>query len=196
MATMTANLPELATPWLSAPRATLRMVMLIGAPGVGKSTVAEALSRQCPLQNVVLDGDALAQTMPGGMDRKRLDLVERNLLHCAEGYRIWGAQYCFSTWVVAHQQRLDMLGKRMRAKGIHLRVIALDAPVGVLVDRIMARPQPRFSPTDENLDYLASLGKRIRGLHHCEIVDTTGKHFSSVANDIATRLKEKAFWSC
>jgi hypothetical protein len=44
---------------------------------------------------VVLDGDSLAHTWPGGMDRKRLDLIERNLLHCAEGYRIWGAQYCF-----------------------------------------------------------------------------------------------------
>lgn len=196
MATITAILPEHDTPWLSAPRATLRMVMLIGPPGVGKTTVAEALSRQCPLQNVVLDGDALGQTMPGGLDRKRLDLVERNLLHCAEGYRMWGAQYCFSTWVVAHQQRLDMLGKRMRAKGIHLRVFALDAPVGVLVDRIMARPQPRFAPTDENIDYLGSLSKRIRGLHHCEIVDASGKHFSSVVNEIAVRLKDKSFWDC
>jgi hypothetical protein len=71
----------------------------------------------------------------------------------------------------------------------------LDAPTHVLVDRIMARPQPRFAPTDANIDYLSSLGKRIRSLHHCEIVDTTGKHFSSVANDIATRLKEKSFWS-
>jgi predicted kinase len=195
MAIMTANLPELDTPWLSAPKATLRMVMLIGPPGVGKTTVAESLSRQCPLQNVVLDGDSLAHTWPGGMDRKRLDLIERNLLHCAEGYRIWGAQYCFCSWVVAHQQRLDMLGRRMRAKGIHLRVIALDAPVGILVDRMMARPQPRFAPTDENIDYLSSLSKRIRNLHHCELVDTTGKHFSSVANDIAERIKEKSFWT-
>ena len=195
MAIMTAELPELETPWLSAPKATLRMVMLIGAPGVGKSTVAEALARQCPLQNVVLDGDSLAQTWPGGIDRKRLDLVERNLIACAEGYRIWGAQYCFATWVVAHQQRLDMLGKRMRAKGIHLRVVALDAPASVLVDRMMARPQTRFSPTDENIDYLSSLSKRIRSLHHCELVDTTGKHFSSVANDIAARVKEKSFWA-
>lgn len=195
MATMTANLPELETPWLSAPRATLRMVMLIGAPGVGKSTVAEALARQCPLQNVVLEGDALAQTWPGGMDRKRLDLVERNLIACAEGYRIWGAQYCFATWIVAHQQRLDMLGKRMRAKGIHLRVIALDAPVPVLADRIMNRPQPRFSTTEDNLVYLESLRKRIRSLHHCELIDTTGKHFTSVASDIAARVKEKSFWA-
>lgn len=194
---MSVNLEveRMESQWLQAPKAVLRMVLLIGPPGVGKSTVATYLARQCPYQNVVLDGDSLAMTHPGGTDRKRLDLIERNMLHCAEGYRLWGAHYSFCSWIVAHQHRLDMLEKRMRAKGIHLRVIALDAPVNVLVDRMMARPQARFSPTENNREYLSGIRKRIRNLSHCEIIDTTGKHFTSVAQDAAALIKKPSFWA-
>lgn len=188
------ELETLDAHWLPAPKAVLRMVMLVGPPGVGKTTVASYLARQCPFQNVMLDGDDLAMTNPGGTDRKRLDLIERNILHCAEGYRLWGAQYCFCSWIVAHQHRLDMLEKRMRAKGIHLRTIALDAPVNVLVDRMASRPHARFAPTESNLDYLNGLRKRIRGLAHCEILDTTGRHFTTVAADAAALIKTPSFW--
>lgn len=193
---MKANfeLETVETQWLPAPKAIMRMVLLIGPPGVGKSTVASYLSRQCPFQNVMLDGDDLAMTNPGGTDRKRLDLIERNIVHCAEGYRLWGAEYCFCSWIVAHQHRLDVLEKRLRAKGIHLRSIALDAPVNMLVDRMMHRPQPRFAPTESNLDYLNGLRKRIRGLARCEILDTTGRHFTAVAQDAAGRIKRPDFW--
>lgn len=180
--------------WLPAPKAIMRMVLLIGPPGVGKTTVANYLSRQCPFQNVVLDGDDLAMTNPGGTDRKRLDLIERNILHCAEGYRLWGAQYCFVSWIVAHQHRLDMMEKRFRAKGIHMRAVALDAPVNVLVDRMATRPQARFAPTENNLDYLNGLRKRIRGMSRCEVLDTTGRHFTAVAQDASTLLKNPEFW--
>lgn len=181
-------------PWLKAPKATLRMVLLIGPPGAGKSTVAGALARQCPYQNVTLDGDDLARTFPGGVNRKRLDLIERNIIHCAEGYRQWGAQYCFCSWIVAHQHRLDFLEKRLRTGNIHLRVIALDASLGVLVDRMMTRTPSRFAPTEDNLEYLSGLRNRIRNLSHCEVLDTTGRHFVDVANEVAGRLKQPDFW--
>jgi predicted kinase len=181
--------------WQPAPKSILRMVLLIGPPGVGKTTVAANLSRQCPHQNAFLDGDDLAMTFPGGTDRKRLDLIERNIVHCADGYREWGAQYCFCSWIVAHQHRLDMLEKKMRARKVHLRFIALDAPVDVLVDRMMNRSDTRFSPTGENLAYLSGLRKRIRNLEHCEVLDTTGRHFTDVSNEAAGLIKAPNFWT-
>ena len=170
------------------------MVLLIGPPGVGKTTVATHLARQCPHQNAMLDGDQLALTFPGGTDRKRLDLIERNIVQCAEGYRQWGAQYCFCSWIVAHQHRLDTLEKRMRKQRTHIRFIALDAPVDVLVDRMMNRSDTRFAPTGENMAYLNGLRKRIRSLSHCEVLDTTGRHFTDVANEAAGLIKAPDFW--
>lgn len=180
--------------WLTAPKGVLRMVLLNGPPGVAKTTVSNQPARQCPYQNAVLDGDDLVMTYPGGIDRKRLDLIERNIVHCAEGYRQWGAQYCFCSWIVAQQHRLDMLEKKLRAQKVHVRFMALDAPIDVLVDRMMNRSDTRFAATGDNSAYLSGLRKRIRHLGHCQILDTTGRHFTDVANAAARYIREPDFW--
>ncbi len=185
---------EVRTEWTRPKTGTARMLLVMGPPGVGKTSLIDSLARACPRQNARVDSDHLGCTRPGGTQRSRLDLVENNLFHCANNYREWGAEYIFCTWITAHQHRLDGLITRLRVANVETRAITLDAPCDELVSRMHARPDTRFEADRAGLDHLRSLAGRMHRLASCKHIDTFGRSQHEVFKHVRGLVSAPEYW--
>lgn len=167
----------------------MRVVMLTGPLGVGKSSAIEGLSRVYQgVKNAQLDADYVAMTRPGGIDRGRLDMVEANIMACARNFRDWGAEILFTCWLFESQRRLNRFTYRMRTEGMPVCTVALTGSLEVLCERIAHRERP-FVFSDANKHWLEVLNQRtrqLRGVHH---VDTTHRQRHEVVDCIAAAVE-------
>lgn len=182
------------TEWTRPQKGAAQVVLIMGPPGVGKSTLIEGLARACPHQNARVDSDHLGCTRPGGTARSRLDLIENNLFHCISNYREWGAEYIFCTWITEHQHRLDGLITRLRAANVTARAIALDAPCDELLSRIDGRPDSRFEASTSGIDHLRGLSSRMQRLASCKHVDTLGRSEFEVLKQVRSLVSAPDYW--
>jgi predicted kinase len=172
----------------------MHAVLILGAPGVGKTTLVEGLSRVCPRKNAFIDADHVAYTNTGGTDKDRLDLIENNLFHCIRGFKNWGARYVFCAWITEHQHRLDAFVRRLASEGVYARTIVLTAPCDETVERIRKRRPPRFDFKPESVAHLKSLSTRLNQLTACTHVDTAGNTPHEVLNQTRRIVSTKEYW--
>lgn len=174
---------------------TAHLLIVMGPPGVGKTTLVESLSKVCPLKNAHLDSDHLAYTRPGGADKSRLDLIEHNMFHCIEGYRHWGAKYIFTTWITESQRHLDKLMTRLIVANIVPRAIVLEATCDVLVARLLGRPDSRFEPDAMGRQHLKSLSSRMHRLTSCTHLRTEGCDRYDILKRTQDAIATPDFWT-
>lgn len=168
----------------------MRFVLVTGALGAGKTRVIHGIGRCFTENNAVLDGDALSMTRPGGTDRDRLDLVEANLVACAENFAAWGAEYLFAAWVIEDEERLRRLADTVCARGWTFQAIALTASHEKLLERLHARRDQPFEASDENVRWLTRLNGRIGKLPMCAQIDTTALSEARVIYEAAAAVRE------
>ncbi len=185
---------EERTAWARPQKGSAHIVLILGPPGVGKSTLVDGLARACPHQNARVDSDHLGLTRPGGTNRSRLDLVENNLFHCINNYRDWGAQYIFCTWITERQHRLDGMITRLRVANVSTRAIALDAPCDELLSRIDRRPDSRFEANQSGIDHLQGLSNRMHRLASCKHIDTFGRSEFEVLKQVRSLVSAPDYW--
>ena len=53
------------------------IIVITGAPGIGKSALLPLVSEALPDKNAWLDGDSVGRTKPNARTRKRLDLIQQ-----------------------------------------------------------------------------------------------------------------------
>lgn len=182
------------TEWAPPETGWARMLLVMGPPGVGKTTLVDSLSMSCPRPNARIDSDSLGCTRPGGTDRTRLDLVENNLFHCMNGFRDWGAEYIFCSWITERQHRLDGLIARLRAANIMTRAIALEAPCDELVSRMHGREDTRFEANQAGMEHLQLLSNRMHRLISCKHIDTFGRTEYEVLKHVRGLVAAPEFW--
>lgn len=108
--------------------------------GVGKTTLIDGLARALSRKKTaILDCDALSMTYPGGAVAERLQLVEDNLVACAQNFDRWGADYLCTCWVFLQQRRLDETVARLERNNIPTLTVALVAPPEICCERILRR---------------------------------------------------------
>lgn len=115
----------------------MQTVFVNGTVGVGKSTVAEAMSAAEASPHAVLDLDAIRSFYPApDGDPFNVGLELRNLAALAANYRAAGAQRLILAGVI---ERRDFLPRYEDAVGGRLRVVRLVASPGVIAERLRAR---------------------------------------------------------
>ena len=68
------------------------VILITGAPGVGKTTLLPLLAEHLPQRNAFLDGDAVGRTVPLTRTIERLNLIQDNIRVCARNFAAWGAR--------------------------------------------------------------------------------------------------------
>jgi dephospho-CoA kinase len=166
----------------------MRVVLVTGPLGVGKTTLIEGLGRAYARRKAaVLDGDALSMTFPGGMGNSRLDLVEENLLSCAMNFRDWGAEYLFTAWIFARQNRLDHFVDRLVAQDMPVMVVSLCVSPAARDARLAARDRAHnFDPATQ--EWLRLLQESTMRLKTDLQIDTSGLTAYEVMNRVTERL--------
>lgn len=88
----------------------MRIVVITGAPGVGKTEVARRLANRSRLPAAVLDTDSIADVRPWTADERLYRLIAVNLLACLRGYRSWGVRVLVLSGVLVPGRALDHFG--------------------------------------------------------------------------------------
>jgi LDH2 family malate/lactate/ureidoglycolate dehydrogenase len=87
--------------------ATLRVVVITGAPAVGKTEVARRLVGRYRLPSAVVDTDSLADVRPWSADDRLYRLMAMNLRACLPGYREAGVEVLVVSGVLVPGRALD-----------------------------------------------------------------------------------------
>ena len=161
----------------------MTVILITGAPAVGKTTLLPVLADVLPEKNAFLDGDAVGRTRPLTRTIERLSLIQDNICACADNFASWGAQYFVACFVFPSQERMDRICGKLRDAGHFVVPVALVADEDALIDRVKAKGQDHGQDCDS---IQATLGcnasvKTLRGVH---FVDTTDASVSDIAERI------------
>lgn len=85
-----------------------RLIVISGAPGVGKSVVASHLCRMLD-ECAWLDGDDVWRIHPFRVDAERVALAERNIVAVLRNYLSNGCAHVILTWVLHRQEIIDRI---------------------------------------------------------------------------------------
>lgn len=118
------------------PRQRPRLILLIGLPGAGKSTLALALAPH--LRAAIVDRDAIrAQRFPGAPVDPRITALANAVMEDRIRARLAGGDTVIvdgRTWASSHERRrLVELG---RDAGAVIEQIWIDVPVAVAIERV------------------------------------------------------------
>ena len=161
---------------------TVRLVLVGGFPGTGKSTVAEALAR--PLEGIVLRSDVVRRELPTSPDRDRYSASSKNatyaeLLRRACPLLTHGVTVVLdATWLEpTHRRMAAELALRCSADFVELRC---DAPADIAAARIRSRALRHDDPSEVTADAAEEMRRRAAPWPEATIVDTTGSVVEAV----------------
>lgn len=129
-----------------------RLILLGGAPGIGKSTAARALYQE--LNNSIwLDVDDLWRSHPFRVDEATRAMVEQNTGCVVRNFLTAGYQHIIVTWVWHRQEVIDRLLGSLEGLAFDPKVVHLTADETALRARWEGDPN-RGVVTDLALDRL------------------------------------------
>lgn len=112
-----------------------KLIIINGAPGVGKSTIAELLFSK--LNNTaLLDGDDVWRINPFEVTEKKKKIVESNIFHVLRNYIEAGYEYVILSWVLHKQEIIDRLLSKLNDLSFEVSIFTLIADEGVLLQRL------------------------------------------------------------
>lgn len=156
------------------------VIVVNGAPGVGKSTVLRAMADLVPPGSAMFDGDDVARVRPHRLSLEWLNLVQENLLACAENFRNFGVNHLFIAFPFPSQERVDRLNRAFGERGFGMRWVSLLADAQYQRERLVVR-NPRLY---HNLETLAGYNEQVKALAGVPRIDTTAKTLDQVAAEV------------
>lgn len=157
-------------------------ILLIGLPGVGKTTIGKSLYHQLP-NSQFLDADELWRIHPFKVTDQNKQMVEHNVRSVYEGFINNPSLYYFIfTWVVANQELLSRLLDWF--KDTNPIVILLECDKKVYLERLHTDKRDlsileRYDAIQENY--------RKMDVHK---IDITHKIFQEIINEIYNLIKK------
>ena len=103
-----------------------KLILINGAPGVGKSTAARLVFARLP-NAAFLDGDDVWQINPFEVTDRTKAIVERNIPFVLRGYLEAGYDYVILAWVMHRQAIIDWLLNQFRDLDLEVGVFTLVA---------------------------------------------------------------------
>ena len=114
-----------------------KLIIINGAPGVGKSTVGSLLFSKLN-NSAFLDGDSVWRINPFEVNEKTKDIVEQNIAFVLRNYIEAGYEYVILAWVLHMQSIIDRLLSKLDDFKLKVYVFTLVADEETLVDRVRA----------------------------------------------------------
>jgi hypothetical protein len=160
----------------------LRMVVITGAPGVGKTEVARRLAGRYRLPSAVVDTDWLADTRPWRADERLYRLIAANLTACLPGYRAWGVRTLVVSGVLMPGRALDHLAHLIADPDLDWTFYGLRAGRAELAAR--ARNDPKAQDAAIRISW-SHLDDEVAHVPGVRLLDTTGLTVGEVVEVLA-----------
>jgi LDH2 family malate/lactate/ureidoglycolate dehydrogenase len=162
--------------------AALRVVVLSGAPGVGKTEVGRRLAARGRLPTAAVDADRLADVHPWSADEAFYRLLARNVAACLPGYREWGVRLVVLSAVLLPGRALDHFSDLVADPGISWRFFGLRAAPDELRRRL--HNDQKFQGMQERLSW-GLLDSEVDSIPGVTTVDTTDLTVDQVVDRLA-----------
>ena len=114
----------------------MRVVVLTGAPGVGKTETGRRLVRRYRVPAALIDTDTIADVHPWTAEPRTYELIARNLRSCLAAYRDWGARVVVISGVLLPGRSLDALRDLLADPTLTWVFYGLRASRGALAARV------------------------------------------------------------
>lgn len=166
------------------------IVVINGSSCVGKTTVLHHILHKLPAHSAILDGDDVARLHPFQLTTTWLNLVQDNLLACAENMRAAGVNYLLLSFVFPSQERVDRMERIFGQQGFSLRWIHLVADERALRDRLDDRGVRQPDIIESALQLNANIAHLAESSGQ-QLVDTTDMTAEAVCGQILDALTEQ-----
>jgi len=161
----------------------LRVVIITGAPGVGKSETARRLTATYRVKAACLETDDVACISPWAVDEDLYRLMGHNVAACLPNFRRWGAGVTVVAGVLLPGRALPWVEQAIETCGLRLaRIYALTAEQDEIRRRIGADPKPQ--QPGHRLAW-TWLDEEARAIPRATVLDTTRMPLSSVTGRLA-----------
>ena len=165
------------------------VIVVTGAPAVGKTTLLPVLADMLGEKGAFLDGDAVGRTRPLTRTIERLNLIQDNICSCADNFAAWGARYLVTCFVFPSHERLGRITARLRAAGHTTIVVALVASDEEMIARIRQKADDH-GQDPESIESTLAINRGLRGLKDiANVVDTTGLPVADVAGVVVELVR-------
>ena len=161
---------------------TIRILVITGAPGAGKTETARQLIELCPDRSALIDTDAVVHIHPWRIDRGFYALVGANLRACIENYSAWGAQVIVISGVVMVGGIYDEIAPLLDDSRYAVVFYGLRAEKKILTSRIIR--DSKMQDAEQRLQWL-HLNDELNQIPGCHVVETSNLEVGTVANMIA-----------
>lgn len=147
----------------------VRVVVITGAPAVGKTTVAQQLARCYIVPTAMVDTDWLGNVWPWQENDELLDLIADNMTSTLPRFRSWGAQVIVVSGVLLPGRVLSRIAHLLESTDYEWVFYALRASSNTL----MARVATDFGVQDSQLRAsMANLDSLLDGLDNAQHIQT------------------------
>jgi len=161
----------------------MNIIVITGAPGVGKTTVLPAICERLPQKNGFIDGDSVGRTKPLDIELERLNLIQDNIYACAQNFQKWGAEWFVAGFVLPTQEKIQRLTDALKKLDCRVHIIGLVADKETLSKRNKEKNESYGRDPGSILGAieLDEMIKEIKGIH---IIDTTALSLIQVADKV------------
>ncbi|MGF1430804.1 Ldh family oxidoreductase [Kitasatospora sp. LaBMicrA B282] len=166
----------------AAGRPPVRIVVVTGAPGAGKTEVGRRLVRRYRCPAALIDTDAVADIYPWRADEKLTELIGRNLRACLRSYLDWGARVVVLSGVLLPGRTLDQFADLIADPGLDWVSYGLQARPERLAARILA--DTKVQEADGRMSW-SHLDRELPGVAGIRLVDTNELTLDQVVDRIA-----------
>lgn len=122
----------------------MKAIILNTSSGVGKTTLLKQLERNLPEGFAVIDGDDVGRNVPLKLSLEWLDLIQDNIVACANNYKKYGARVLVITFVFPSEERLERLNHKLEQLGILTKMICIYCDNNILEERLIKRNTSRI----------------------------------------------------
>jgi hypothetical protein len=168
--------------------------IITAAPGVGKTTIMSHLLHKLPDDSAMIDGDELGRIHPWSLSIEWLNLIQDNIVKCAENFRNYGKKYFVTTFCLPTQERLERLTMKLSALGYQVHSFALIVSNENLEKRHIERNEDKqlnYEDFDESQKCNNAIRKLTR-VHFIDINDVTAEESAFIiSNKISELISSK-----